>query len=136
MLNWDDVPSWRVLLVDDEPDNLEVVAETLEFHGATVKTAANGQLALDALKDFKPDVILLDLSMPVMDGWQTLRHLRENPETRILPIISLSAHAIVGDKERALQVGFDAYVTKPINVPTFIQDLKTALESTSQSIKP
>src|SRR5262245_38315170 len=122
MLDWQNVASWKVLLVDDEPDNIEVVAESLEFYGMTVKTAENGQVALDALKEFSPDLILLDLSMPVMDGWQTLRNLKSNPETQSIPVLALSAHAILGDKERAIAVGFDGYMTKPVSVPTLIED--------------
>jgi two-component system, cell cycle response regulator DivK len=128
MLDWQDVTTWKILLVDDEPDNLEVVAESLEFYGITVRTAENGQAGLDVLKEFVPDLILLDLSMPVMDGWQTLRNLKKEISTRNIPVLALSAHAILGDKERALEVGFDGYMTKPVNVPTLIQDLRAALE--------
>lgn len=127
MLDWQNVSAWKVLLVDDEPDNIEVVAESLEFYGMTVKTAENGQVALDALKDFTPNLILLDLSMPVMDGWQTLRQLKSDPTTQLIPVLALSAHAILGDKERALDVGFNGYMTKPVSVPTLIEDLRTAL---------
>ena len=83
MLNGREASSWRVLLVDDEPDNIEVVAESLEFYGMMVQTADNGELGLEALKSFTPDLILLDLSMPVMDGWQMLRNLKANPETTV-----------------------------------------------------
>jgi CheY-like chemotaxis protein len=127
MLDWQNVSAWKVLLVDDEPDNIEVVAESLEFYGMTVQTAENGQVGLDVLKDFTPDLILLDLSMPVMDGWQTLRHLKSDPNTQSIPVLALSAHAILGDKERALDVGFNGYMTKPVSVPTLIEDLRAAL---------
>ncbi len=127
MLDWQNVSSWKVLLVDDEPDNIEVVAESLEYYGMTVQIAENGQVALDALKGFTPDLILLDLSMPVMDGWQTLRHLKVDPTTQSIPALALSAHAILGDKERALDMGFDGYMTKPVSVPTLIEDLRAAL---------
>jgi two-component system cell cycle response regulator DivK len=135
MLDWQNVSSWKVLLVDDEPDNIEVVAESLEFYGMTVKTAENGQVGIDALKDFTPDLILLDLSMPVMDGWQTLRHLKSDPQTQSIPVLALSAHAILGDKERALAVGFDGYMTKPVSVPTLIQDLKAALSERPTAVQ-
>jgi len=127
MLDWQNTSSWRVLLVDDEPDNLEVVAESLEFYGITVETAGNGQLGLDKLETFTPTLILLDLSMPVMDGWQTLRNIKSNSQMQGIPIIALSAHAIVGDEERAFSAGFDGYMTKPVNVPTLIEDVRAAL---------
>ncbi|HEX2622239.1 MAG TPA: response regulator [Phototrophicaceae bacterium] len=127
MLNWDNTTDWKILLVDDEPDNIEVVAETLEFYGMTVRTAENGKIALETLDGFMPTLILLDLSMPVMDGWQTLRNLKSKPETRNIPVLALSAHAILGDKERAIDVGFNGYMTKPVNVPNLMSDLKTAL---------
>lgn len=119
--------NWEILLVDDEPDNLEVVAESLEFFGATVRTACNGRLALDTMKDWKPTFILLDLSMPVMDGWETLRQIRHDPRLKDLPVLALTAHAIAGDSERALAVGFNGYLTKPLNIPTLMQDLHKAL---------
>jgi len=71
---------------------------------------------------------LLDLSMPVMDGWETLRRLKADPQTQNIPVLALSAHAIVGDADRALAAGFDGYMTKPVNVPTLLQDLRAALK--------
>jgi two-component system cell cycle response regulator DivK len=133
VLDWQNISTWKVLLIDDEPDNLEVVAESLEFYGMTVETACNGQIGLDKVDSFQPSLILLDLSMPVMDGWQTLRRLKANPQMQNTPILALSAHAIVGDEERALSAGFDGYMTKPVSVPTLIQDLKAALQK--QEIK-
>ncbi len=134
MLNWQNVTAWKVLLIDDEPDNLEVVAESLEFYGMTVETALNGQLGLDKVEGFQPTLILLDLSMPVMDGWQTLRRLKANEQMQDTPVIALSAHAIVGDEERALSAGFDGYMTKPVNVPTLIEDLRAALQKETKEL--
>jgi CheY-like chemotaxis protein len=127
-LDWDNITGWNVLLVDDEPDNIEVVAESLEFYGMTVRTAGNGQQALDVLMDWMPNLILLDLSMPVMDGWETLRALKADPQTQDIPVLAFSAHAIIGDAERALAAGFDGYMTKPINVPTLLKDLQAAFK--------
>lgn len=128
-LNWDNLTDWQILLVDDEPDNIEVVSETLEFHGITVRSANNGQVALDMLEeDWLPDLIMLDLSMPVLDGWGTLRRLKSDPRTQNIPVLALSAHAIIGDSDRALNAGFDGYMTKPVNVPTLVQDFRLALK--------
>jgi len=127
-LDWGKITEWQVLLVDDEPDNIEVVAESLEYYGMSVRTAENGQVGLDLLKDWLPDLIMLDLSMPVMDGWATLRRLKSDPRTQAIPVLALSAHAIIGDSDRALNAGFDGYLTKPVNVPTLIQDFRSALK--------
>lgn len=121
-----DRPDWRILLVEDEPDNLEVIAETLEYLGFTVKTAQNGLEGMEVLKSYAPTLILLDLSMPKMDGWQMHRLLRDDPRMRGVPIVALTAHAMAGDKQRALEAGFDGYLTKPISIGTFLKELKEA----------
>ena len=127
MIDWQDINSWQVLVVDDEPDNLEVVAETLEYLGAQVKTALNGQEALEALEAFMANLILTDLSMPVMDGWQMRANAKRNPAFAEVPIMALSAHAIVGDRERAIEAGFNGYITKPVNINTLLDDIRAAL---------
>lgn len=127
MLDWDNITSWTVLLVDDEPDNVEVLAETLEFNGISVQFANNGLQGLEALQHMQATLILLDLSMPVMDGWQALRRIKADPNFCNIPVVAISAHAIHGDKERALAAGFDGYLTKPVNVRNLIADLRTAL---------
>jgi two-component system, cell cycle response regulator DivK len=126
-MDWKNPASWKVLLVDDEPDNLEVVAETLEFHGVTVRVANNGVQGLEVLNDFFPDLILTDLSMPLMDGWELRAHIKANPTIQSIPVIAVSAHAMNGDRERALEAGFDGYLTKPIRVPTLLDDLRAAV---------
>ena len=126
MIEWNDISTWQILVVDDEPDNLEVVSETLEFKGAMVRTAANGKEALDTLQSFVPNLILTDLSMPVMTGWEMRSRVKSSPELAAIPIIALSAHAIAGDAERALEAGFDGYLTKPVNIHTLVEDIRSA----------
>jgi CheY-like chemotaxis protein len=130
MLDWTNVNQLSVLIVDDEPDNLEVIADSLRFFGMTVEVATNGIAALDILLIQRrcPSLIMLDLSMPKMDGWETLKHIRANPVTRSIPVMALSAHAMPGDRKRALDVGFDGYMSKPVNIPTLMRDLRTALK--------
>ncbi len=127
-----DIKGWHMLLVDDEPDNIEVVAESLEYYGIIVTTATNGAEALESLEQELPDLVLMDLSMPVLDGWATLRRIRNDERLQTLKVIALSAHAILGDKEIALEVGFDGYITKPVNVPTLVEDIKHALNAALQ----
>jgi CheY-like chemotaxis protein len=129
MIDWQDTSTWQVLVVDDEPDNLEVVAETLEYRGVQVKTAQNGKEGLETLKDFAANLILTDLSMPVMDGWQMRARIKSDPNMSLIPVVALSAHAITGDKERALEAGFDGYMTKPVNIHTLLDDIRLALSN-------
>ncbi len=128
MLNWSNINEIAVLIVDDEPDNLEVIAESLRFFGMHVEVAMNGLDALNSLKEKTPSLILLDLSMPKMDGWETLKHIRNKAETATLPVVALSAHAMPADRQRALDAGFDGYMSKPINIPTLMSDIRTALK--------
>lgn len=130
MLDLANPQSWSILIVDDEPDNVDVVAETLTFFGMTVRTAENGVEGLEVLRDFSPDLILLDLSMPTMDGWQMRLHVKQIPETSDIPVIALSAHAMAGDKERVLNAGFDGYLSKPVTIATLINDIAAALHET------
>lgn len=116
-----------VLVVDDEPDNLAVVAETLAYMGLTVRSARNGQEGLNILLDFVPDVILLDLSMPQMDGWEMCAQLKANPYTARIPVIAVSAHAMAGDMERALAGGFNGYLSKPIEIMSLPESIQNAL---------
>jgi CheY-like chemotaxis protein len=114
---------WDVLVVDDEPDSLEVAARLLRHYGASVTTATNGQEALDAIKLSRPRVVISDLSMPVLDGWGLIYELKLNRATIDLPVIALTAHAMVGDRQRAISAGFHNYLVKPLTPATFIKDL-------------
>jgi CheY-like chemotaxis protein len=127
MLDWNDATTWRVLVVDDEPDNLEVIAETLEFCDAQVKTANNGAVGIEVYNTFQPNLILVDLSMPVMDGWRMRASLKADSTFNGTPIIALTAHAMGGDRERALAAGFDGYLTKPVNVLSIVDDIRAAV---------
>ncbi len=118
---------WTILVVDDEQDSLEVARFILDFYGAEVVSASDGREALDMIKQQRPNFIISDLSMPVMDGWEFLHNLRSSPLTADLPIIALTAHAMVGDRERVLAAGFTDYITKPLSADTFIQQLVTML---------
>lgn len=128
MLDWSNITEISVLIVDDEPDNLEVIAESLRFFGMQVEVATNGLDAIEILGKRKPSFILLDLSMPKMDGWDTLKHIRADARMSSLPVIALSAHAMPADRQRAIDAGFDGYMSKPINIPTLMNDLRSALK--------
>ncbi|GAB4471829.1 MAG: response regulator [Anaerolineae bacterium] len=123
-----DVAGWVVLIVEDEPDNLDVACQVLMFFGAEVHTATNGIEALARVKEIKPTFILMDLSMPKMDGWKAFAKLRSNPETAAIPVIALTAHAMDSDKKRVNEAGFNGYITKPFMIETFVADIKNCLK--------
>jgi len=117
------ISSWRVLVVDDEPDSLEVVTHVLSHHDATVHTTTSGAEGLRIAREIEPTFILTDLSMPEMDGWEMLHNLKKDLRTAAIPVVAVTAHAMHGDRERALAAGFDYYLTKPISPFTFLEDL-------------
>jgi CheY-like chemotaxis protein len=121
------ISQWVVLIVDDQADNLIVSSTALEFQGAKVVTATNGVEGLEKLNQLHPTVVLMDLSMPKMDGWEALRHIRNNPQTATTPVIALTAHAMGGDKERILEAGFNGYIAKPFEVFGLVEDIQRVL---------
>jgi two-component system, cell cycle response regulator DivK len=123
----DILQGWDVVVVDDEADSLEVATRILRFYGATVHTEMNGKEGLALIQKVKPRFILSDLSMPEMDGWGMLYELKHNIYTASIPIFALTAHAMVGDRERAIMAGFHNYMTKPLTPATFMQDLLVLL---------
>ncbi len=124
-----DISGWRVLVVDDEPDNLNLVAELLEFGGAIVAKSKNGQGCLDLVDVFKPNLILLDLAMPEMDGWEVHQRLRARSELNTVPIVALTALVMPTDAQRVRQQGFDAYITKPFRAKFLLEELDTCVRT-------
>ncbi len=119
---------WTVLIVDDEPDNLSVAEKVLSFRGAKVYTATNGAEGLKVLEQVVPTFILLDLSMPRVDGWQMHKQVRENPRLAHIPVIALTAHAMEGDKERVMAAGFTGYIAKPFRLGTLFVEIEKCLQ--------
>jgi CheY-like chemotaxis protein len=106
----DILQGWDVLVIDDEPDSLEVASHILRFYQANVMTASTR-------------LIISDLSMPVMDGWELIFELKNDRTTSDIPVIALTAHAMIGDRTRAIGAGFHNYLTKPLTPSTFMRDL-------------
>ena len=127
----DNITDWKVLVVDDQPDNTTVVQLALSFHGAEVRTAKNGIEGLKVLETYTPTLILLDLSMPEMNGWDMFKQVRANTKYAKTPVIALTAHAMTGDKESVLKAGFTGYIPKPFSVLTIISDIKKILKNTT-----
>ncbi|MCQ3930546.1 MAG: response regulator [Chloroflexi bacterium] len=136
MLDWKNTGGWTVLVVDDEPDNLEVVATVLSFFGMTVKTATDGVQGLEQLKHLTPTLILLDLAMPHMDGWRMHEEIRNIPHLQQVPVVALTAHAMIGDEERVMAAGFDGYLSKPVNLPTLVHDIEQAIAKKANRATP
>jgi CheY-like chemotaxis protein len=95
---------------------MTLIADVLKSLNYAVIQATNGEQGVEIATSERPDLILMDLSLPQMDGWTATRHIKSNPELTRIPIIALTAHAMIGDRERALQAGCDDYLTKPINL--------------------
>lgn len=114
---------WEVLVVDDEPDSLEIAKRLMKMAGATVHTANNGKEALDSIHEYRPQLVLTDLSMPVMDGWGLLHELKQDRRTLEIPVIALTAHTMPGDRDRAIVAGFHNHIPKPLDPTKFIQQL-------------
>jgi two-component system, cell cycle response regulator DivK len=117
----------RILVVEDNMDNYELVRFILERAGYDVFLAVNGRDGVDAARFQKPDLILMDLGMPEMDGWQAARMLKADDGTKSIPLFALTAHTLPGERKRAIQAGCDGYVSKPIHVEGFLKLIESAL---------
>jgi two-component system, cell cycle response regulator DivK len=118
----------QVLLVDDYADAREMYAEFLEFSGFDVVQAVNGIEALERAVEAPPDIILMDLSLPVLDGWEATRRLKADPRTADIPVVALTGHALTGISERARKAGCDAFVTKPCLPEDLVTEIRKVLD--------
>jgi two-component system, cell cycle response regulator DivK len=118
----------RILIVEDNMDNYELVRFVLERAGYDVFLAVNGRDGVDAARLQKPDLILMDLGMPEMDGWTASQKLKSDEATKSIPVYALSAHTLPQDRKRAMQAGCDGYVTKPIHVQSFLKLIDETFE--------
>lgn len=109
----------RILVVDDNPTNSKLVSDLLEFEGHIILKAADAEEALTILKEILPDLILMDISMPGMDGLTLTRKLKADPRTAHIRIVALTASAMKGDDRKAFEAGCDGYITKPVDTRAF-----------------
>lgn len=121
----------RVLLVDDYPDAREMYSEYLQFSGFEVVEAANGIEALERAVEATPDIILMDLSLPVMDGWEATRRLKADKRTAGIPVVALTGHALAGISEGAKRAGCDSFVTKPCLPEDLVKEIQKVLNDRS-----
>ena len=116
-----------ILYVEDIEENVYVLKARLKRAGYTVLVAANGAEGVAMAKARQPSLILMDLGLPVLDGWEATRQLKALPETRHIPVIALSAHAMAGERDKALAAGCDEFDTKPIDFPRLLEKMRALL---------
>ncbi len=117
----------KILLVEDNEMNLDMLSRRLERRGFHILIATDGAQGVALTRQEQPDLILMDMSLPVMDGWEATRQLKADPAVRHIPIIALTAHAIAGDRERCLAAGCDEYESKPVKFPRLLEKIETIL---------
>ena len=118
----------KILLVEDNEMNRDMLSRRLERRGYKVALAADGEEGVTLAQSESPDLILMDMSLPVIDGWEATRQLKAMPTMRNVPIIALTAHAMSGDREKALEAGCDDYDTKPIELPRLLEKIAALLQ--------
>lgn len=117
----------KILYVEDNDDNVFMLSVRLERRGFDVIVAKDGEEGIDKAQSEKPELILMDLNLPIVDGWEATRRLKANSETQEIPVIAISSHAMAGDRETALKAGCDDYDTKPIDFPRLLGKIKALL---------
>lgn len=117
----------KILIAEDNAINRELLRELLETRGYAVDEACDGQVALQMIEQSRPDILLLDIGMPVLDGFAVVRKIRENPALATLPVLAVTAYAMQGDREKILNSGFDGYLSKPVNAVVLDEELKRLL---------
>jgi CheY-like chemotaxis protein len=106
-------PAPTVLLIEDNDDNLRIYSTILSYAGYHVLEATDGEAGLATARSGQPDLILMDVSIPKIDGWEVTRLLKSDPATSSIPVVALTAHALASDRQRAVEIGFDGYIPKP-----------------------
>src|SRR5687768_18352543 len=119
----------KILLVDDSEPNRDMLARRLQRKGHQVLQAVDGQQAVDMTRTESPDVVLMDLNLPVLDGWSATRQIKAFAGTRLVPIIALTAHAMSGDRQKAIQAGCDDYDTKPVDFQRLLGKIEALFKS-------
>jgi CheY-like chemotaxis protein len=125
----------KILIAEDNPVNRELLRELLEMQGYEVFEACNGEEALTMIDQIRPDLLVLDLGMPVLDGFGAIRKIRSNPVLARLPVLAATAYAMRGDREKTLEAGFDGYLSKPINPTALKEELGRLMASGEEKLR-
>ncbi len=119
----------KILLVEDNEMNRDMLSRRLERKAFDVVIAVDGQAGVNMATSESPDLILMDLSLPVIDGWEATRQIKANPDTQTIPVIALTAHAMAGDEQKALAAGCDDYDTKPVNFSRLLGKIESLMRT-------
>jgi two-component system cell cycle response regulator DivK len=122
----------KVLLVEDNEMNRDMLSRRLGRNGYEVVNAIDGQQGVEMASSERPDIILMDMSLPVIDGWEATRQIKAREATKNIPVIALTAHAMAGDREKAMEMGCDDYDTKPVEITRLLGKMTTLLEAVSR----
>jgi CheY-like chemotaxis protein len=117
----------KILIAEDNPVNRELLRELLEMRGHTIAEACDGEEALRIIEQTQPDLVLLDIGMPLLDGFGVIRKIRENPRFASMPVVAVTAYAMQGDREKILSSKFDGYLSKPVDARSLVQELDRVL---------
>jgi CheY-like chemotaxis protein len=129
VVEWETMP--KILMIEDNEQNRDALSRRLQRHGYDVIAAIDGRQGITMAQAELPDLILMDLNLPDVDGWEATRILKEAPETQAIPIMAMTAHAIAGDQERALQAGCDDYHAKPVEFQRLLTQIEALLTKTT-----
>ena len=122
----------EILLIEDNEQNRYLTTFLLEAHGFTVISAEDGAIGISMAAQFLPQLILLDIQLPTMDGYAVARELRSNPALNNIPIVAVTSYAMTGDREKTIEAGCNGYIEKPINPETFVTEIKNYLEKSQK----
>jgi two-component system, cell cycle response regulator DivK len=120
----------KILIVEDNEMNRDMLSRRLIRRGYEIVMAVDGEEGIAAAKSENPDLVLMDMSLPVVDGWEATRRLKADAGTRGIPVIGLTAHAMAGDREKVIEAGCDDYDTKPVELPRLLQKIEALLDRT------
>ena len=123
----------RILLVEDNEMNRDMLSRRLRARGFEVDVAVDGLAGIAAVTANRPDIVLLDMSLPLLDGWDVARRLKSEPRTASIPLVALTAHAMVTDRDKALEAGCDEYETKPVVLDRLLERIESLLASRNRS---
>ena len=121
----------KILYVDDNEDNLYMLTNRLYREGYDVRIATDGEEGVEMSRSENPALIIMDLGLPVLDGWEAIRQIKSSPETKHIPIIALTAHAMSYDRAKALKAGCDDFDTKPVHMPRLLEKIRSLLKERS-----
>ena len=130
-----EMPVPKILVVEDNELNRDMLTRRLARKGFETAVAVDGEDGVNCAREQSPDLILMDMSLPVLDGWEATRRLKGDPATAAIPVIALTAHAMAGDRERALNAGCDDYDTKPVEFPSLLEKIEVLLANAASRRK-